>query len=334
MTQAFRYATQDRRPWGGSCDSGYRHIYEIREPSKEYGDTDHPTPIFGPPCQDAPSHSWAEDFLRKHTGELAIPSTPAERDSAEWREETTLSGEERHLVQQIIGLWSTLAGNTARKLPKPISAIVNPECRQCLTSIVERQRRDHHALRGIAMGLGIPLAPYGPFPLPLPGHIDASDDDPETALETLCDYFLIEEGVLRPALLPLTRNLAYRRRLPTVRAGFDKLARATWLRWCLGRRLIEQARRENPLLWDAALLQRLETRLRETTETLTGWYYHHLPRGLIGLNAPMLEAWLRHLLNRRITAFGRSALFPDTHNPLSEMEWLLADCPKHQESIR
>jgi ribonucleoside-diphosphate reductase beta chain len=86
--------------------------------------------------------------------------------------------------------------------------------------------------------------------------------------------------------------------------------------------LINQIKLENTHLWTAEFREEIQGLFR----TAVGLEYKYaedtMPRGVLGLNAPMFKEYLRYIANRRAQQIGVDALFPGVNNPfpwMSEM---------------
>jgi len=86
--------------------------------------------------------------------------------------------------------------------------------------------------------------------------------------------------------------------------------------------LVNQIKLENPHLWNAAFRDELQGLFRRAVELEYRYAEDTMPRGVLGLNAPMFKEYLRFIANRRCQQIGLDALFPGAANPfpwMSEM---------------
>ena len=86
--------------------------------------------------------------------------------------------------------------------------------------------------------------------------------------------------------------------------------------------LVNQIKLENPHLWTAPFREELEGLFRRAVELEYRYAEDTMPRGVLGLNAPMFKEYLRFIANRRAMQIGLEALFPNEENPfpwMSEM---------------
>jgi ribonucleoside-diphosphate reductase beta chain len=86
--------------------------------------------------------------------------------------------------------------------------------------------------------------------------------------------------------------------------------------------LVNQIKLENPHLWTAAFREELAGLFRRAVELEYRYAEDTMPRGVLGLNAPMFKEYLRFIANRRCQQIGLDALYPGAANPfpwMSEM---------------
>ena len=86
--------------------------------------------------------------------------------------------------------------------------------------------------------------------------------------------------------------------------------------------LINTIKLENPQLWTPEFRAELKVLFARAVELEYRYAEDTMPRGVLGLNAPMFKSYLRFIANRRATQIGLDALYPNEENPfpwMSEM---------------
>jgi ribonucleoside-diphosphate reductase beta chain len=86
--------------------------------------------------------------------------------------------------------------------------------------------------------------------------------------------------------------------------------------------VINQIKMENPHLWTRTFREEINALMREAMELEYRYAEDTLPRGVLGLNAPMFKEYLRYIANRRCQQIGLDILYPGASNPfpwMSEM---------------
>jgi len=79
---------------------------------------------------------------------------------------------------------------------------------------------------------------------------------------------------------------------------------------------------ENPQLWTPEFREEIKALFLEAVDLEYRYAEDTMPRGVLGLNAPMFKGYLRFIANRRAVQIGLDALFPNEENPfpwMSEM---------------
>lgn len=86
--------------------------------------------------------------------------------------------------------------------------------------------------------------------------------------------------------------------------------------------LINTIKLENPSLWTDAFKAELVVLFEKALDLEYAYAEDTMPRGVLGLNAPMFKEYLRFICNRRMLQIGLNELFPGATNPfpwMSEM---------------
>jgi ribonucleoside-diphosphate reductase beta chain len=86
--------------------------------------------------------------------------------------------------------------------------------------------------------------------------------------------------------------------------------------------LINQIKMENPHLWTPEFRDEIRGLIQKGVELEYRYAEDTMPRGVLGLNAPMFKEYLRYVANRRAQQIGLDPLFPGANNPfpwMSEM---------------
>ncbi len=86
--------------------------------------------------------------------------------------------------------------------------------------------------------------------------------------------------------------------------------------------LINTIKLENPGLWTDAFKAELVVLFEKALDLEYAYAEDTMPRGVLGLNAPMFKEYLRFICNRRMLQIGLNELFPGATNPfpwMSEM---------------
>ncbi|MCH9665591.1 MAG: ribonucleotide-diphosphate reductase subunit beta, partial [Gammaproteobacteria bacterium] len=80
-----------------------------------------------------------------------------------------------------------------------------------------------------------------------------------------------------------------------------------------------QIRIENPTLWNGSFEKEVIGMIHEALELEVAYAYDTMPRGLLGITAPMVEEYMQHIANRRLVQLGMNEEFPNVENPFPWM---------------
>lgn len=83
--------------------------------------------------------------------------------------------------------------------------------------------------------------------------------------------------------------------------------------------LINAIKQENPQLWTNDFKAELHKLFRQAVDLEYAYAEDTMPRGVLGLNAPMFQEYLRFIANRRCRQIGLSELWPGAANPFPWM---------------
>jgi ribonucleoside-diphosphate reductase beta chain len=87
--------------------------------------------------------------------------------------------------------------------------------------------------------------------------------------------------------------------------------------------LVNTIKLENPQLWTNEFKKEIEALMREGVQLEYAYAEDTMPRGVLGLNAPMFKEYLRFVANRRAQQVGLDVLYPGATNPFPWMSELI-----------
>jgi ribonucleoside-diphosphate reductase beta chain len=80
---------------------------------------------------------------------------------------------------------------------------------------------------------------------------------------------------------------------------------------------------ENPHLWTTEFKKEIEGLMKKAVELEYAYAEDTMPRGVLGLNAPMFKEYLRFIANRRLQQIGIDPLYQGATNPFPWMSELI-----------
>ncbi|MAB42915.1 MAG: ribonucleotide-diphosphate reductase subunit beta, partial [Pseudomonadales bacterium] len=87
--------------------------------------------------------------------------------------------------------------------------------------------------------------------------------------------------------------------------------------------VINQIKIENPHLWDAAMKDEATQMILQGTQLEIEYARDTMPRGVLGMNAAMMEDYLKFIANRRLTQIGLKEEYPGATNPFPWMSEIM-----------
>src|SRR3989441_11673567 len=97
--------------------------------------------------------------------------------------------------------------------------------------------------------------------------------------------------------------------------------------------LVNQIKLENPHLWTPQFRDEMGELFGRAVELEYRYAEDTMPRGVLGLNAPLFKEYLRFIANRRCQQIGLDALYPGAANPFPWMSEMI-DLKKERNFFR
>ncbi|WP_417777207.1 ribonucleotide-diphosphate reductase subunit beta [Stutzerimonas xanthomarina] len=97
--------------------------------------------------------------------------------------------------------------------------------------------------------------------------------------------------------------------------------------------VINQIKIENPHLWDDAMKDEATQMILQGAQLEIEYARDTMPRGVLGMNAAMMEDYLKFIANRRLTQIGLKEQYPGTTNPFPWMSEIM-DLKKEKNFLR
>jgi ribonucleoside-diphosphate reductase beta chain len=87
--------------------------------------------------------------------------------------------------------------------------------------------------------------------------------------------------------------------------------------------VINQIKVENPHLWTEKFKGEMIALIKTGVQYEIKYAYDTMPRGILGLNAPMFEDYVKFIANRRFAQIGLPEQYPGVTNPFPWMSEIL-----------
>ena len=264
-------------------------------------------------------------------------------DLALWRDPDGLTDDERTIIKRNLGFFSTADSLVANNLVLAVyKHITNPECRQYLLRQAFEEAVHTHAYQYCVESLGLDegeifnmyrelpaVARKAEWALPYTKHLADPNFHTGTAehdqklLRELIAFYVIFEGIFFYVGFTQILSMGRRNKMTGVAEQFQYILRDESMHMNFGIDVINQIKIENPHLWTQSFQQEAVQMIREAVELETQYARDTMPRGVLGLNAPMFEEYLQFIANRRCSQIGLAEQYPGAGNPFPWMSEVL-----------
>ena len=264
-------------------------------------------------------------------------------DIALWKSEDGLTEDERMVIERNLGFFSTADSLVANNLVLAVyKHITNPECRQYLLRQAFEEAIHTHAYQYCIESLGmdesrlfnmyreIPsVAKKAQWALPYTQSLGDTNFKTGTAendqrlLRDLIAFYVVFEGIFFYVGFTQILSMGRRNKMTGVAEQFQYILRDESMHMNFGIDVINQIKVENPHLWTEDFKKDMTKLVLEGVEMETRYAYDTMPRGILGLNAPMFEEYLQYIANRRLAQIGLPEEFKNAKNPFPWMSEVL-----------
>ena len=264
-------------------------------------------------------------------------------DVALWRSQDGLTEDERRIVKRSLGYFSTADSLVANNLVLAIYRhITNPECRQYLLRQAFEEAIHTHAYQYCVESLSMDESEVFNMYRELPSiarkaawsikHIDALADPnfrtgtPEAdqhLLRNLIAFYAVTEGIFFYCGFSQILSMGRRNKMTGVAEQFQYILRDESMHLNFGIDMINQIKLENPHLWTEEFQQEAIQMVLEGTQLEVEYAQDSMPRGVLGMNASMMEEYLHFIANRRLSQLGLPEQFRGVQNPFPWMSEIM-----------
>ena len=264
-------------------------------------------------------------------------------DVALWKNPEGLTDDERRIVKRSLGFFSTADSLVANNLVlATYRLITNPECRQyILRQSFEEAIHTHayqYCIESLAMDEGEIFNMYREVPvvakkaqwgiqytreLSDPSFTTGTVEKDKALLQNLIAFYCVLEGIFFYCGFTQILSMGRRNKMTGVAEQFQYILRDESMHVNFGVDVINQIKIENPHLWDAEMRDKATQMILEGTELEIQYARDTMPRGVLGMNAAMMEEYLQFIANRRLAQLGLPEQFKGVSNPFPWMSEIM-----------
>jgi len=288
-------------------------------------------------------YKWAWDkYLAGCANHWMPQEISMSRDIATWKDPSGLSEDERLIVKRNLGFFVTADSLAANNIVLgTYRHITAPECRQYLLRQAFEEAIHTHAYQYIVESLGLDegeifnayhevtsIRDKDEFLLPFietltdPSFKTGTPDADQKLLKGLIVFACIMEGLFFYVGFAQILALGRQNKMTGAAEQYQYILRDESMHCNFGIDLINQIKLENPHLWTQSFREEIHGLISKGVELEYRYAEDTMPRGVLGLNAPMFKEYLRFIANRRCQQIGLDAIYEGANNPfpwMSEM---------------
>jgi ribonucleoside-diphosphate reductase beta chain len=288
-------------------------------------------------------YKWAwEKYLSGCANHWMPQEINMSRDIATWKDPNGLTEDERLVVKRNLGFFVTADSLAANNIVLgTYRHITAPECRQYLLRQAFEEAIHTHAYQYIVESLGLDegeifnayheissIREKDEFLIPFieiltdPEFRTGTPETDQQLLKGLIVFACIMEGLFFYVGFTQILALGRQNKMTGAAEQYQYILRDESMHCNFGIDLINQIKMENPHLWTPEFRDEIRGLIQKGVELEYRYAEDTMPRGVLGLNAPMFKEYLRFVANRRAQQIGLDPLFPGANNPfpwMSEM---------------
>ena len=238
-------------------------------------------------------------------------------DIALWKDPNGLTEDERTIIKRNLGFFSTADSLVANNLVLAVYRhISNPECRQYLLRQAFEEALHTHAYQYVVESLGLDegeifnmyrevpaVARKAEWALPYTRYLadpefnTGTSENDRKLLRELVAFYVIFEGIFFYVGFVQILSMGRRNKMTGTAEQFQYILRDESMHMNFGIDVINQIKIENPHLWSPAFKEETAQMIRDAVALEVQYAYDTMPRGVLGLNAPMFEEYLKFIAN-------------------------------------
>jgi len=264
-------------------------------------------------------------------------------DIALWKSESGLTKDERLIVKRSLGFFSTADSLVANNLVLAIYRLItNPECRQYILRQAFEEAIHTHAyqycIESLGMDEGEIFNMYHEIPsvakkaawglkytqeLSDPTFKTGTVEADQQLLRNLVAFYCCLEGIFFYCGFTQILSMGRRNKMTGTSEQFQYILRDESMHLNFGIDMINQIKLENPQLWTDSMKEQVTQMILQATQLEIEYARDTMPRGVLGMNAAMMEEYLQFIANRRLAQIGLPEQFKGVQNPFPWMSEIM-----------
>lgn len=264
-------------------------------------------------------------------------------DISLWKSPNGLTEDERLIVKRNLGFFSTADSLVANNLVLAIYRLItNPECRQYILRQAFEEAIHTHAyqycIESLGMDEGEIFNMYHEIPsvakkaswglkytqsLSNPEFKTGTTEDDQDLLKNLIAFYCCLEGIFFYCGFTQILSMGRRNKMTGTSEQFQYILRDESMHLNFGIDMINQIKLENPHLWTDQMKEEATQMILQATQLEIEYARDTMPRGVLGMNAAMMQEYLQFIANRRLVQIGLPEQFQGVENPFPWMSEIM-----------
>lgn len=264
-------------------------------------------------------------------------------DIALWKNKAGLTDDERLIVQRNLGFFATADSLVANNLVLAVYRLItNPECRQYILRQAFEEAIHTHAyqycIESLGMDEGEIFNMYHEVPsvakkaswglkytreLSDPNFNTGTTETDQALLKNLIAFYCCLEGIFFYCGFTQILSMGRRNKMTGTSEQFQYILRDESMHLNFGIDMINQIKLENPKLWTDKMKEEATQMILQATQLEIEYARDTMPRGVLGMNAVMMEEYLQFIANRRLVQIGLPEQFKGVKNPFPWMSEIM-----------
>lgn len=264
-------------------------------------------------------------------------------DIALWKSEEGLTEDERTIIMRSLGFFSTADSLVANNLVLALYRLItNPECRQYILRQAFEEAIHTHAyqycIESLGMDEGEVFNMYREVPsvarkaawglkytqaLGDPTFQTGTPESDQELLRNMIAFYCVLEGIFFYCGFSQILSMGRRNKMNGIAEQFQYILRDESMHVNFGIDMINQIKIENPHLWTDSFQEEVIQMILEGTMLEIEYARDTMPRGVLGMNAAMMEEYLQFICNRRLAQLGLPEQYKGVNNPFQWMSEMM-----------
>lgn len=269
-------------------------------------------------------YKWAWEHYLNGCANNWLPSEVSMGKDIELWKSDRLSADERRVILRNLGFFSTAESLVGNNITLAIfKHVTNPECRQYLLRQAFEEavhtHTFHYVVESLSLDQGEVFNMYNEinsihnkdqFEMELtaavldPNFSTATKEGAQKFLENLIGFYVIMEGIFFYSGFVMILSFHRQNKLTGIGEQFQYILRDETIHLNFGIDLINTIKAENPELWSPEFQEHILNKIKQAVELEYNYAVDCLPRGILGLTAPMFRDYVQFIADRRLERIG------------------------------